>query len=142
MYKKINGYFTIEASCIVPLVLFWYLLILLLALFFYSQSSISQDSYLLGMRASRFTYGEDYYGEVIYGDTSKAKWDAKAYVIERIQRKSSFYPAMEIRKQMCEITPSEVSVYVEGKGMRKGIRKICQVYNPITVIREERKRRK
>ena len=55
MHKKWKGYFTVEASFILPLVLFLYLLIILAALFLYCRCMISQDNFLLGMRGERFS---------------------------------------------------------------------------------------
>ena len=71
MCKKWKGYLSLEASMILPIVLFLYFLIILAALYLYCRCAISQDTFLLCVRAERFTYGENNYGEVIYGEEEK-----------------------------------------------------------------------
>lgn len=64
MRKKCNGYFTIEAAFILPIVLFIYLVIILSAMFLYCRCVISQDEFLLSMRGGRLTLGEEKYGRL------------------------------------------------------------------------------
>ena len=90
MGKRFKGYCSIEASLVMPMVLFLYLLIILSALFLYCRCAITQDLFLLGMRAGCFTYGTDSYGEVIYGHAET--WQAKAYVEERLNDRKQRYP--------------------------------------------------
>ncbi|MDE6202091.1 MAG: pilus assembly protein, partial [Lachnospiraceae bacterium] len=80
MDKKWKGYFTIEAALIMPLILFLYVIIILTALFLYCRCAISQDNFLLGMRAAGFSYGEDNYGEIIYGEYENNPWTPDSYV--------------------------------------------------------------
>lgn len=62
MNKNWNGYMTVEASFLMPMVLFLYLLIILCGFFLYNRCIISQDNYLLAFRGSRFTEASDNYG--------------------------------------------------------------------------------
>lgn len=139
MRKKWNGYFTIEAAFILPVVLFLYLLIILAALYLYCRCAISQDNFLLGMRAGRFTWGEDYYGEVIYGKEREDSWPAENYVQERLAYKRVFYPFYPSEKGECRITNENVLVQTRQRGSSNQIVKKVQRLNPIEIIREGRK---
>lgn len=139
MHKKCNGYFTIEASFILPIVLFLYLLIILATLFLYCRCAISQDNFLLGLRAGKFTWGEDFYGEVIYGKAQESTWPAEDYVQERLNYKKGFYPFYSSQEGQCSINKENVLVQTGQKGSANQIAKNVQRMNPVEIIREGRK---
>lgn len=139
MHKKQNGYFTIEASFVLPIVLFLYLLIILSALFLYCRCAISQDDYLLAMRAGRFTWGENDYGEVIYGSKQEEAWDAESYVQERLAHKRALYPVYPSQEGVCAIGSESVVVQVGQKGSANLIVKKFSTLNPVELIREGRR---
>ena len=139
MHKKFNGYFSVEASYILPIVLFLYLLIILSALFLYCRCTISQDTFLLCMRGERFSYGEENYGEVIYGDSSESLWPAEDYVQERMEFKKKVYPVYPPLSGKCVRSETIVMVSVQQKGLKAPIRKVQQRINPLMLIREGRK---
>lgn len=139
MHKKWKGYFTVEASFILPMVLLLYLIIILTALFLYCRSAISQDNFLLAMRAGRFTRGEDYYGEVIYGLDGDELWQAEDYVMERMEGRKAFYPFFPTEGGECRIKEESILVQARQKGALRPVIKIMQRSNPVTIIREWRK---
>ena len=133
MHRKWNGYFTIEATFIMPIILFLYLLIISAALFLYCRCAISQNNFLLAMRGARFTWGEDNYGEAIFGAEKSDKWQAEDYIQERlvIRRKSyPFYPSCD---------EEYVIVQTRQKASKQVIEKKVQKLNPVEMIREGRK---
>lgn len=138
MYKKRKGYFTLEASFILPVILFLYFMIILAALFLYCRSAISQNNFLLAMRAERFTWGESDYGEVIYGLEEVSDWDKVDYVEERLKRKREFYPFFPTEEEKCGIEEEQVWVESRQKGSEKTIRKTLRKLNPIKIIRKWR----
>lgn len=139
MHKKWKGYFTVEASLIMPIVLFLYLLIILAALFLYGRCAISQDNFLLGMRAGSFTWGEDYYGEVIYADAEKGAWGAEAYVMERLSYQRRFYPFFPSEEGECRISGETVLVQTGQRALNDTITKNVQRLNPVEIIRKGRR---
>lgn len=139
MDRKLKGYFTVEASFIMPLVLFLYLLIILATLFLYCRCVISQDNFLLGMRAGSFTQGRENYGEVIYGEDEKDSWQAKDYVMERLSYKRSFYPFFPSEEGECKISKEAALVQTRQKALNGMITKKIQRVNPVEIIREGRK---
>lgn len=134
-----NGYFTIEASYIMPLVLFLYLLIVLTTLRLYSRCVISQDDYLIAMRAGRFTAGEDFYGEVIYGEASSQQWQPEAYARKRLLVKKIFYPKYKPKAEGFSLTEKKVIIYSVQMGVGPTIQKEIIRMNPVKVIQEERR---
>ena len=139
MRKKWKGYLTVEASFIMPIVLFLYLLIILAALFLYGRCAISQDSFLLGMRAGSFTWGEAYYGEVIYAEAEKGIWTAEAYVTERLSYNRSFYPFFPSEGGSCSINGETVLVQTGQRALNGRITKNVQRLNPVEIIRKGRR---
>ena len=139
MCKKLKGYFSIEASIILPMVLFLYLMIILAALFMYCRCAISQDTFLLRMRAGRFTLGENEYGEVIYGEEKTEKWAADDYIQERLRLWKNRYPFYPYAGGTCETDMESVSVRVWSKGNKELLHKQTQKINPVMLIREGRK---
>lgn len=139
MHKKHNGYFTIEASFILPVVLFLYILIIFSALFLYCRCAISQDDFLLGVRAGRFTFGKEHYGEIIYGSKRENEWSAENYVRERLAYKRDFYPFYFTTDGGCILSDNNASVQTSQRGTKMRIVKNIEILNPIKIIREERK---
>lgn len=139
MCKKLKGYFSIEASLILPMVLFLYLMIILAALFMYCRCAISQDTFLLSMRAGRFTLGENEYGEVIYGEAKLEKWAADDYIQERIKLWKNRYPFYPYAEGTYETDTESVNVRIWNKGYEELLNKQTQKINPVMLIREGRK---
>lgn len=139
MDKKLKGYFSTEASLILPMVLFLYLMIILAGLFLYCRCVISQDSFLLGMRAGRFTSAGKEYGEVIYGESGSGKWQAEAYVQERLQMQKDTYPFFPYTEGVCEVTAETVTVRTWSGKEHRISEKCTQKINPVMRIREGRK---
>ncbi|MDE7404565.1 MAG: hypothetical protein K2M81_05600 [Lachnospiraceae bacterium] len=138
MHKKCKGYFTVEASFIMPIVLVLYMLIILSALFLYCRCAISQDNFLLAMRAERFTWGEENYGEVIYGLEENELWQAQEYVEERMDRRKTFYPFFPTEARECIVEEDRILVQAGQRGSKDFIIKITQRWNPVRIIREWR----
>lgn len=136
MRKRWKGYFTIEASLIMPIVLFLYLLIILAALFLYCRCAISQDTFLLGMRAGSFTYGEEDYGEVIYGE--EGIWPVEAYVQERLNQQKHVYPLYSYVEGSCVIENDCVRIRTVYKGNKNPLVKCTQRCNPVKMMKEGR----
>ena len=139
MCKRYNGYFTVEAAFILPIVLFIYLLIILSTMFLYCRCVISQDDFLLGMRAGNFTWGENNYGEVIYGNEQKNFWSAENYVQERFADHERSYPFYPQKSGQCQVSKEYVIVQTIQKGAKNQIIKVVQKINPVEIIREGRK---
>ncbi len=139
MRKWRKGYFTIEASIIMPIVLFLYLIIILAALYMYCRCAISQDTFLLGMRAGSFTYGEEGYGEVIYNEANTKGWSPYAYVEERLEQRKSSYPVYSYSAGSCLMDAVSVSIETINEGSGETMLKQVRRRNPIAIIREGRK---
>ena len=112
MNKKWNGYLTVEASFLMPMVLFLYMLVILCGFYLYNRCVISQDNYLLAFRGSRFTDAAENYGEVIYGETEETDPD-ESYLKSRMAKKASLYPFCRIQEQRV--------AYDKGIGIDDGI---------------------
>ncbi|MCM1135178.1 MAG: hypothetical protein NC400_06335 [Clostridium sp.] len=139
MHKKWKGYFTVEASFILPIILFLYLLIILAALFLYCRCAISQDDFLLGMRAERFTGEENGCGEVIYGLKDAGAWPAESYVKERVAGRRGYYPFFPTTEGDCRVQAERIVVRTLQKASGKPIIKELYKTNPVGIIREGRK---
>lgn len=139
MCKKLKAYFSVEASMILPMILFLYLMIILAALFMYCRCAISQDTFLLSMRAGRFTFGEREYGEVIYGEETAKKWSVESYVQERLKLRQNTYPFFSYTGGICEIGTGSVNIRVWNKKYEGSLNKSTQRINPVKMIREGRK---
>ena len=139
MRKKWNGYFTVEASFILPLVLFLYLLIILSALFLYCRCVISQNNFLLGLRAERFSEEGGGGAEVIYGKEKVESWSAESYVREKMPGLRQVYPYFPTTEEVYEESREKTIVWAAQKGSGKIIKKELYKINPIEIIRERRK---
>lgn len=113
MNKKWNGYLTVEASFVMPIVLFLYMLVILCGFYLYNRCVISQDNYLLAFRGSRFTDAAENYGEVIYGEMKETDPD-ESYLKSRMAKKASLYPFCRIQKQEATYDKDRVSISVTG----------------------------
>lgn len=146
MRKRWKGYFTVEASMVMPLILFLYLMIILAALFLYCRCAISQDNFLLGMRSAGFTWGQESYGEVLYAEgwrnsgaqQGRAPWTAGSYVMERLQYKRTFYPFFPAQGGEYRDMGQSVLVATGQKGAGRTVEKRVQKFNPVEMIREGR----
>lgn len=136
MCKKLRASFSLEASFIMPIVLFLYLLIILAALFLYCRCVISQDVFLLCMRGERFTYGEENYGEVIYGTEESS---LENYIQERLIYKRNTYPAYSFSGEVLRMNEDLVLIQVKQKGSLIPMKKQVKKINPVKLIREGRK---
>ena len=139
MHKKWKGYFTVEASFILPLVLFLYLLIILAALFLYCRCMISQDNFLLGMRGERFSEGKTGYGEVIYGTAEADHWREEKYVEERLLGSRNYSTYFGSTEGTFDEEEQKVVVRAVQRGSAKSIQKELYKVNPIEIVRERRK---
>lgn len=60
--KRVEGYFTVEASIIVPLAIFLISFIFYMTFFLYNRCAASQDAYILAFRGSACSgYGKSYH---------------------------------------------------------------------------------
>ena len=98
MNKKWNGYLTVEASFLMPMVLFLYMLVILCGFYLYNRCVISQDNYLLAFRGSRFTDAAENYGEVIYGETEETDPD-ESYLKSRMAQRRLFILSADYRSR-------------------------------------------
>lgn len=116
MNKKVNGYMTVEASLIIPLVLCIYVSVIKLGFLIYDRCVMCQDQYLAVFRSSRFTLSEEAYGEVIYGNYDVTEPDLR-YAEERTFRKQKFYPMFG--KGEVKTTYEYGKVQLWGKGFEE-----------------------
>lgn len=96
-----------------PIVLFLYLLVTLLAFFLYNRCVISQDLYLLALRGSRFTDQRAFYGEVIYGEMEEKEVDTD-YLQETLTDRLQYYPFY--RQQESNIHTDDGDIEIETSG--------------------------
>lgn len=138
MNKKWNGYLTVEASLIMPVVLFLYLLIILCGFFLYDRCMISQDNYLLAFRGSRFTEASENYGEVIYGEMG-SKDVNEAYIRNRMLRKAKVYPFYTPEEEKAGKEGNEVVISSVGYRGTLDITKRAGRLNLMEIIRITRR---
>ena len=135
-HRKWKGYFSLEASYIMPMVLFLYLLILLAALFLYCRCAISQDLFLLALRTQRFTEARSGYGEIIYGQ--EGKLSKEEYFTERIQRRNRSYPVYRAESYGLEEEGEELCLWAREGNAKTVIMIRVKKINPVRIIRKER----
>lgn len=138
MHKSLKGYLTTEASYVMPLVLFLYLLIILCGFFLYNRCVISQDNYLLAFRGSRFTDSYENYGEVIYGDMNKKNVDCQ-YIEDRLEYKAQFYPFYHIEAKSADFDAEMISVVTIGYRGTLKITKKAEKLNIIEIVEKTRR---
>lgn len=163
----VNGYLTVEASFLIPMILWLTILLISTTFFLYNRCLLAQDVYLMSFRGSVFTDWSEGYGEVIYGYPDKRNVDTiRENIGQRImglKEKQYFsgsyvgkYPFFEwgeeqviIEEQNGRQSESElkVTVIVQGKagfsvvyGKTIIAKAQASAYNPIAVIREARRR--
>lgn len=140
-FKKVNGYLTVEASFIMPMVLFLYLAVLTAALFLYGRCTVSQDCFLLSMRGACFTWAAEDYGEVIYGNEKFSNLQKETYMLDRWKKRGRHYFGGRGQEILCIVDYDCVYVKVCGKNTMQNIEKQVDILNPVEQIRERRKRR-
>lgn len=138
-FKKLRGYFTIEASFVMPIVLFLYLAVLTAAILLYNRCVVSQDCYLLGLRGARFTRASENYGEVIYGDDRVSDLQRENYIVDRWNRKSVYYLGDTLPELSCVVENQSVLIRAGIKEDLQVIEKQTAILNPVKWIRERRK---
>lgn len=140
--KKVNGYLTVEASFVVPFVLFLYLLVILLAFFLYNRCVISQDLYLLALRGSRFTDQSPFYGEVIYGEMEEKEVDTD-YLQEALTDRLQYYPFYQQQDSYIHTdgTYGDIEIGSSGYGDVLTVKKRLERLNIREEIRKVRQRR-
>lgn len=135
--KGMKAYLSVEAAFIMPVVLFLYLAIILLAVFLYDRCVISQDYYLLALRGSRFSAARENYAEVIYGKKGAGSLN-REYLLDRMERKNMTYPFYRQEKENIVITDNSVVVSSKGFGGKLEVEKKIKQENPMELIRKRR----
>ena len=138
--KKIKGFMTVEASFLMPLILFLYLAILWAALILYDRCTLSQNCFLLVMRGANFTRAGENYGEVIYGDAEFTGKDKENYITDRWQKQNRLYVGRQERQMQCIANNISVRITVDDKGIGQRINKKADILNPVKQVREGRKK--
>lgn len=138
MNKRWNGYLTVEAAFIMPVVLFLYLLVILCGFYLYNRCVMSQDGYLLVLRGSRFTNAGPDYGEVIYGNMDD-KGPDRQYMEERLLYKSGFYPFCHMEIQEISICEDMLSLQITGYGGALEIEKKTERLNITEIVERIRR---
>ncbi|MCL2253026.1 MAG: hypothetical protein FWC09_01155 [Lachnospiraceae bacterium] len=148
----LNGYMTIEASLIMPLVIGTIMFLIFSAFFLYSKCVIIQDAYIKCYRASVFTYWEAGYGEVSYGNLKVRNGsEARDYIESRSDY--SRYPFFDLDEENIFILKigsliSEAYVQLNVIGTVKSflprdfeinIEAVSSVPNPVSNIRSVRR---
>lgn len=139
MNKSWNGYLTVEASLIMPLVILIYLLMILCGFYLYNRCVISQDNYLLAFRGSRFTDAGNNYGEVIYGEMGQDDDRNHQYILERMEYKSRLYPFCNVNQQKAEETGNKMVVTTSGYKGTLMIKKEAEKINILEIVRKARR---
>lgn len=137
MNKKWNGYLTVEAAFIMPVILSLYLLLIVCGFYLYNRCAISQDSYLVAFRGSRFTNSGPDYGEVIYGNMGD-KDSGKGYVESRLIYKSGSYPLCHIELQEINIGEDILAIRITGYQGALEIEKKAEYLNIIDIVERTR----
>ncbi|MGN0377113.1 MAG: TadE family protein [Suilimivivens sp.] len=138
MCRCLKGYLTVEASFIMPWVVFLYLLIILCGFYLYDRCVISQDNYLLAFRGSRFTDAGENYGEVIYGDMREKEPDT-GYIEDRLEYKALLYPFYRMEAKKTTITTDMVSIATAGYNGTLKMEKSAKRLNIIEIVEGTRR---
>ncbi len=139
MNKSWNGYLTVEASLVMPLVILIYLLMILCGFYLYNRCVISQDNYLLAFRGSRFTDAGNNYGEVIYGEMCQDDDRNHQYILERMEYKSRLYPFCNANQQKIEETGNKMVVATSGYKGTLMMKKEAEKINMLEIVRKARR---
>lgn len=138
--KKVKGYLTVEASFVMPIVLFLYLLVILLAFFLYNRCVISQDLYLLALRGSRFTDRSSLYGEVIYGEMEEKEVNTD-YLQEALTDRLQYYPFYRQQEGNIHTDDGDIEIETSGYGGTLTVNKRLERLNIREEIRKVRQRK-
>lgn len=141
MNKNWNGYFTVEASLVMPLVIMIYLLIILCGFYLYNRCVISQDNYLLAFRGSRFTDAGTDYGEVIYDEMEKNNNNNNQYILQRLEYKSRLYPFWNMDEQEIKTAGNKMIIASAGYKGTLVIKKDAEKLNILETVRKVRRDR-
>lgn len=136
MYKRIRGFFTVEAVYLVPIILLLYVLVIVGGFYLYDRCVISQDCYLLAFRTGQFTDSAANYGKIIYADLTE-EFD-ESYVRERFAYKSKFYPYSVDLKYRVYKKNEVMNISVSGFQNLLSVKKSVPCLNPIKIIRSVR----
>lgn len=137
MNKKWNGYLTVEAAFVMPVVLFLYLTFIVCGFYLYNRCVISQDGYLMAFRGSHFTgFGTDY-GEIIYGSMGNGN-SAEEYVKSRLSYKSERYPFCRMELQEVKATGDSLFIRITGYRGTLEIKKRAECFNIINIVERTR----
>lgn len=136
-YKKLSGYYMVEAVYLIPLVLLLYLLIILSGFYLYDRCVISQDCYLLAFRAGQFTNSSENYGEIIYADMPEEM--NENYIRSRFTDKSEFYPCLGEGNCEAYLQNEVITVTISGYEQLLSVNKSVAELNPFKVIRNVRR---
>ncbi|MCR4787022.1 MAG: hypothetical protein K5888_00400 [Lachnospiraceae bacterium] len=136
--KELNGYMSLEAGYLFPILLFIYYLVILSSLLLLVRCLTSQNDYIVGMRAASFSRGEEEYGEVIYG--TDEGFDAESYAISRLEMADRMYVAFPTKSIECISSGGSFSVRTYGGDRigRNDCSKECIIVDPVGRIREQR----
>lgn len=138
MDERLNGYLSLEADFLFPMILFIYYLVIMSSLLLMCRCLNSQNNYIVGMRGASFTRGEEEYGEVIYG--TDRSFDRRGYAMSRLDRAGRMYVAFPVSNGECTDT-GRLFIVETNAGSRIGRNdciKECMMINPVRRIREQR----
>lgn len=139
MYKKIKGYFTVEAVYLIPIILLLYVLIIISGFYLYDRCVMSQDSYLLAFRGGHFTDYEENEGTVIYAEMQE-KIDEN-YIMERMAYKTGFYPYFGEEDVKVYVQDEVITVSLSGFEELLYMNKSVLRQNPLKGIKNVRRQK-
>lgn len=137
MCKKVNGYFTVEAVYLIPIILLLYFLVIVSGFYLYDRCVISQDCYLLAFRTGHFSDSAENYGEIIYADMPEEI--DESYIRDRFSDKSKAYPYLGEGELTVNVKNEEIIVTVSGFDRLLSVRKSVLRQNPFKIIRGVRR---
>ena len=133
MCKNMKGYLTVEASFVMPIVFFLYILIILCGFFLYNRCVMSQNDYLVAFRGGRFTEAGENYGEVIYGDMMLREPD-RQYMETRLEYQMRFYPFCHVEGTRTIWNNQQIIVETAGYEGALRIKKKSEQINIVSLI--------
>lgn len=161
----LRGNLTVEASLLVPMILWLVILLISTAFFLYNRCLLAQDAYIISYRGSVFTDWSEGYGEVIYGNLdNRDRLKAKENMEKRITKlkdklnisgiyvgKYPFFVWGEAQVIIEDLnirqsSGDKITIIIQGKAgfsiiNKKDIMSVARasVDNPITLIRKTRR---
>ncbi len=135
MHKDFRGHLTVEASFVMPIVIWIYLLVILCGFYLYNRCVMSQNDYLLAFRGSRFTDAGENYGEVIYGDEKEPD---EQYIMTRLSYKMKCDPLCRVDLNKVKLTADQVGVETSGYGGYLEVEKKSERINIAKIIERTR----